>query len=499
MEKQTENFDDSISVNQLLDFVKKYWLKTMIRGGVSLFLTLAVFALVYAFLPMNKTFTRNIGLRLKSDVSASTFNYPNGKAFVDADLISQAVLRKVYEMNHLEDRIAFPDFVGSFYISSYDIERTRLDAAYRANLSQKGIKIAEIQSLELRYKEELAKLPNNWRSISMKKLFPLKESEQIKIVNDIPAVWFDLYSQLEMTPAPQIPSVALIADLEKHHEGYLSALEMSRLYLRNFSLVAEHLNQLADTREIKLKTGESLGDIQNQLAALKGHQFPMLYQYFLATPALRSRFDVFFVQGQLDAIERQLTKCTVRHQAAEKALEIILPRETVAGRTPAQSGKMDGAENLTMDNSFLPYFAQMVRNEYNNSIRKQVAGDLIKDKETVAELEAEKQYYLRLVKGYSAAKNASAAVTSAEFDSMFRRFQKSMAGISIKLTQLKELLIQNYSAKRNFYIPEGNVRVQKSALVSPVKLLLGLAALFALYNAVMVLLDFNKFLNVKQD
>jgi hypothetical protein len=82
---------------------------------------------------------------------------------------------------------------------------------------------------------------------------------------------------------------------------------------------------------------------------------------------------------------------------------------------------------------------------------------------------------------------------------MFRRFQKSMAGVSLKLTQLKELLLQNYMAKRNFYTTEGNVIYSKSPLVPPVKLLLGLFALFAIYNAAALVLDFNKFVSAKQD
>ena len=499
MNSENKNFDEGINLNQLLDFIKKIWLKTTLRGAISFFFMLVLFVLLYVLLPSEQIFTRNIGLELRKSDGVSVFSYPNGKAYVDADLLSQAVLRKVYSDNKLEGRVEFSDFVKSFLVSNLDAERAKLDAEYQAKLSNKGIKISEIQSLELQYKKSLASLPQAWRSISMKKLYPLKKAEQIKIVNEIPAAWFDIYSKLEALPVPTIPSLTLIADLEKRQEGSLSALEMSRLYLRQFTQAADRLQQLSDEREIKLRGGETLGDIQSQIAALRGYQFPMLYQYFLATPALRSRFDLFFIQGQLDTIERRLTNHKVRLAASEKALEIVAPKQTSTGGVAAGSGKTDGVENLMMDQSFLPYFAQMVRNEYNNSIRKNVATQLISHKEEIAELEAEKQYYHRLFKGYTTVKSTADAVTVSEFDAMFRRFQKSMAGVSLKLTQLKELLQQNYMAKRNFYTTEGNVIYSKSPLVPPVKLLLGLFALFAIYNAVAVLLDFNKFVSAKQD
>ena len=499
MNSENENFDEGINLNQLLDFIKKIWLKTTLRIVISLFFTLVLFALLYALLPSDRLFTRNIGLKLHKNDATSEFSYPNGKSYVDADLLSQVVLRKVYDDNKLEGRVDFSDFVESFFISDYDAERAKIEAEHRAKLSNKGIKISEIQSLELQYKKNLASLPQTWRSISMKKLYPLKKAEQIKIINEIPAAWFEIYSKLEALPVPVIPSLALIADLEKRQEGSLSALEMSRIYLRQFSQAATRLHQLSDEREIKLRGGETLGDIQNQIAALRGYQFPMLYQYFLMTPALRSRFDLFFIQGQLDTIERRLTNHKVRLEASEKALEIVAPRQTSTGGVVAGNCKADGVENMMMDQSFLPYFAQMVRNEYNNSIRKTVASQLISHKEEIAELEAEKQYYHRLLKGYTTVKSTADAVTVSEFDAMFRRFQKSMAGVSLKLTQLKELLQQNYMAKRNFYTTEGNVIYSKSPLVPPVKLLLGLFALFAIYNAVAVLLDFNKFVSAKQD
>ena len=95
MNSGNENLEDGFTLNMLLDFVRKVWVKTAVRVAVSFFFALVVFALLYVLLPSEQIFTRDIGLRLQQKANSATFVYPSGKNYVDSDLISQAVLRKL--------------------------------------------------------------------------------------------------------------------------------------------------------------------------------------------------------------------------------------------------------------------------------------------------------------------------------------------------------------------------------------------------------------------
>ena len=496
MNSGNENLEDGFTLNMLLDFVRKVWVKTAVRVAVSFFFALVVFALLYVLLPSEQIFTRDIGLRLQQKANSATFVYPSGKNYVDSDLISQAVLRKVYEKNKLNGRVTFQDFVESFYLSDYTLEQAQVEAAYRAGLSKKNLSVADIQTLKMRYDEDMAKIPRNWRSVSMKKLYPLKRSEQIKIVNEIPAVWFEVYSQLEKITLPQLPSVNSIAELRDRRQGTLATLEISRSYIQRLFATVMELNKLVDGRDIKLKTGESLGELQHQITLLQNYRLPLLYQYFYSSNALKNRFDLLYIRGRLDAIERDLVANAAQQTAAEKALEVVSPRNTALA---AASGKgKDNSVNLQLGDSFLPYLTQLVRNDYSNSIRTKIGSELLENKKEIARLETERFFHSRLEKNFLTQKSSTQAENAKEFNSLFEQFQKELASASLKLSNMAELLNNEYMANRIFYVTDGSVKLQKSNLVSPAKLLLGIIALFALYNAVAILLDFNSFFAVEE-
>lgn len=496
MNSENENFDEGISLSQLLDFTKKNWLKTTLRIVISLFFTLVLFALLYALLPSQKVFTRNIGLKLQK--KGETFIYPSGKDYVDADLISQVVLRKVYEKNNLENRVDFQDFAESFYISDFTLEQAAVEAAYRAGLARKNLQVADIQNLKLQYESDMAKIPRNWRSVSMKKLFPLTKVEQVKIINEVPAVWFEIYSQLESVSLPQIPVLNRIADLKNRHQGTLATLEISRSYILRLSALAADLDKLSDGREIKLKSGESLSELQNQISLLSDYQLPLLYQYFYSTAVLKSRLDHLFIRGRLDALDRELTYNKVQQTSIEKALDVVAPLQSMTGSGNGRS-KAENTGNLQIDNSFLLYLAQMIKNDYTNVIRGKIGSELLENKKVIARLETEKFYHERLEKNYLTQKNAVSNDSIKEFNVLFEQFLKDLASSTLKLSSMRDLLNSDYMANRTFYVSNGSVLFHKSSLVPPVKLLLGLFALFAIYNAAALVLDFNKFVSAKQD
>ncbi len=113
--RNTEYVDDEISLKEIFTYICKRKGKILFRGFVSLAVVVLVFACFYAFAPKTNTYGREIMLTLPKN-TAGTLVYPGGTVFSEADLVSPAVLKAVYETNKLQDRMSLAEFSALFFL-----------------------------------------------------------------------------------------------------------------------------------------------------------------------------------------------------------------------------------------------------------------------------------------------------------------------------------------------------------------------------------------------
>ena len=296
-----------------------------------------------------------------------------------------------------------------------------------------------------------------------------------------------------------MPSVNFVRDLSNADSGTLISLEKARICMRRISTVIKALNSRVPDRQLRLPSGESLGDLLTEIDNIATFQLAILRRYTLVTPELRSKFDRFFILGQLDAVEHHLTLLRNKQESIEKALNIVAPRK--AGAKHTVDGKTASGENsvLQLDGNFLPYFADLIRSDHTSALRINIASQMLELKNDLAYYETEKAYFTQLLKIYSETGRHPAAVKEktslVEFKRLLNSFNTNIVNVTGKLYKFRDMISAEYLAGRDFYIQAGSIKHHKEMLIKPVKLILFLVALWGIFNFVAVIIDFNKFIS----
>lgn len=498
---EPEQINEVLTISNILEFIKCYWVRGMVRGVLSLVGVGAIFVLCFFLLPKTEFYSRDIMLQLQKTIPRSTeiestnprsktavFCYPNLEPFVNTDLISIAVLKSVYEKNNLKDKVDFEDFSKAFAISDFNIEQAKIEAAYRAKLATKTIRIADIPDIEKTYRAELKSIPTDLLTVSAKKIPGLSSWEMAKIANEIPVEWYRIYSESEAKVLPQIPSPQLLDKLNNRY-GRLAALEKMRTYISQFKNIIEEMNEQLSNRNVTLKSGETLGDLLTDIDHVAKFNLVVMKQMLLGTSALKSDFDLLFLGGREDEINRQLEKEDAKVAALVTALDIIVPK-TVAAHQANSEKASAGTTQIMLDNSFMQNITSLIRNDANNSLRRVISQRMMLYKTEAAELAAEKSYFVKLKKDYN--NTAAAKSNASDYDKLFAESMNELKTASKKIAEFKKLIAQDYAVERRFYITLDSVKVLQADLISPVRLAAGLLAVWVLLNSGLLALAFMK-------
>lgn len=500
MNPENENHEDEISLKEIIAFLKKRMVKILLRGVVSLGFVLLILLLLYAFLPYSSNFYRDIVLLLQKP--DNVLCYPNGKAFSISDIISPLVLKEVYENNQLKDRIEFSKFRTLFSIANSEIKQEELDAEYRKKMSQRNLTVVDLQALEREYKLKKQTLSNDTLRIAMNPPSGFSRMEVTKIINEIPEAWFNIYSKLEAPKFPQIEASTHLKELRSQANrsgGYLILFEKTRLYNRQLLRMCAVLNEMLLGRNISLPSGEFLGDIQKQLESIDRYQLNVFRTYILMHPKYQGTFDKVFIYSNLQNIDQALIQVNIKHEGVMESLNILQSKIPDASMKAAASGKkMDSGITLQLDESFFNQFADMVRNDINNALRATYAKKAMEYGEQRAELEAEKAYFQQLLKDMenSGKQQISYSLNKDSLEQMLKGMYADLFSASSKVIQFRDMITTDYLSSRSFYVPVGNVQYQNEFRYPFRYFLIGLIAIWGLYNLVCIGWDFYQ-MNIK--
>lgn len=484
--------NDAVTLKTVLAFIKLKFGKIALRAGVSFGIVALAIILLYALLPRDTTQYRDIVILLPQVDNVP--QYPSGKAFSPNDIISPLVLESVYKSNEMDKQIPFPKFCALFSIYSSDVKQSKLDAEYRDKMRRKNITVVELQELERSYRNELQKVSVSSLRLTMNPPSGFSRMKITKILTDVPETWYRIYSKLEAKEFPQIETAIHLQNLRKQisRNGYLILLEKTRRYCRQVLNVCSTLDDMLQGQNVSLPTGEYLGDIHKELESIMRYQLDVLRQYILLTPQVQGTFDKIYLHSALQTVEQDLARLNIRYNSALEALNAL--QSNLGNSGPAKNGisttrnspsANTGLITLQLDKSFFNQFADMIRNDVNNTLRAKYAEKAIEYGDKRANLEADRMYYEQLLKGISAQKQDAlkiSVITPQSFHTMLQNMYTELFATSAKVIQLRDLLIEKYLTSRTFYVPVGPVQVLQEYRYSFKRLALALLALWALYN-----------------
>ena len=106
--EQAKDIQAEIGFSEIMQFLKKYWGRIFVTGILSILATAVFILAAYFLIPKKSVLMSEITVQLKSVLKKDKqeqISYPSNTPFSAHDLLSPAVLRKVYDEGKLAEKI----------------------------------------------------------------------------------------------------------------------------------------------------------------------------------------------------------------------------------------------------------------------------------------------------------------------------------------------------------------------------------------------------------
>jgi len=458
---QLEESSREIGFGEIIRFVRRYW-KKMILFAVTSLAVLLFFALAgFLLCPCESAYVCPISVQLQRN--GRTIVYPSNRPFSANDIISTAVLRQIYENNDLARKMPFGDFCKLFYISGIDVEKSVLAASFQSKLAyrSKTISLVELKSLENEYAEELQKLDHSSVQIAMSSFWKLSPQESCRILRQVPATWFDVYSKLEAKVMPRPESIARVRALRDGvaADGLLITLDRARLVCQDLKRTCGDLQALVMGQNVSLASGESLEDILCRLQDLELHRIrPLLMLVFENPGYKRSAVDDAFLRSTILDLERRIEVLKERYEGAAEGINILQARNPAPVSKAAAKAEQEPSLALNnLDGSFFASLAALIRGSQSIGLREKYAADALQFRENMAELNATKSHYEHLLKQLTQDDQRKKTASSEQFKQLEKRMFDELLLLCGKVHDFRELIMKRYLSDRQFFVTTGEV------------------------------------------
>ena len=121
--EQAQNLQTEIGFAEIIQFLKKYWGRIFVTGILSILATAVFILAAYFLIPKQSVLMSEVTIQRQNGKNMQgKIVYPSDTPFSANDLLSPAVLRKVYDENKLAEKIEFKDFCELFNLSQTNIK-----------------------------------------------------------------------------------------------------------------------------------------------------------------------------------------------------------------------------------------------------------------------------------------------------------------------------------------------------------------------------------------
>jgi len=413
--------------------------------------------------------------------------YPNEQLFSPSDVISPEVLHRVYENCNLRECIDYEEFAELFSFTASTTEKQFLDEKYAKALQRRNITGADIEKLESKYAEDLAKLDQGLFCLSFRKTPRIPA----KIAEGIPLKVLETWKEIYQVQNGRLPLNALTSKMEKDlnteaKDSPLIAVDRAIYYEEQMQAFCLALRQVLGTRQLTLpETGESLDDIMERLTYIRNCQLDILMQMVIENQSLRGVRDELFISGKIRNLEKQLAQAQGMRNSIAEALAQMGGSGTNAS-AGQNNGKATGETTLNFDASFFAQLDTLIRNDVMNKQRGTLANQYNEKGLEAAQLTAELEYYNNVRKQLSEYK--ARKIDKDAFAAQFHNTVDEMVQTAKQIDQLKTLTIDCEISEFQFYRPSGPTCIAQSAVISRTTLAAAVFVFWILINFCAVLI-----------
>ena len=477
---EKSEIQSEIGIKHVMNFVKQSWKKIIIFAGFSFAITVFLIVLGYIVLPREISYTSSVRIQLPKQ--KHTIVYPNGKVFSATDIISTAVLRRVYDNRKIEKKIPFDKFCGLFSLTGLDIERAKLAANFKDKLSNKKNTVVELKELEIEYNRALQRLDDGKISISMLASSEFSGKESAQILNDVADSWFKVYSKQEARVFPRVDSVTHVAGLHQNlrRDGKIISLDKARLVCHNLQVACRNLDEIVLGAKIALNSGETLGELRERLGMLHRHRILPMLLISTMFSEYKHPVDAIALQACIVSLDKSIQIASEKYEGVVTALQMLRASESITSNVSASSKEKPSTINMALDGTFVTSLEVLIRNASTVEMREHLTKRALDYKEELAELKAEKEYYVNLLN--TSRSNQKAGLSKEQLKAMEDNMFVELIDLCRKVNEFRELIFKEHVQNRIFYTTTGSVEKYSDFKIPFKRVVLALLFLLVLVN-----------------
>ena len=455
-----EKGQQEIDFGEVVFFLKTYWKKIVFFFALTFLGAAFLIAAGYFLLPRKELYTTSISIQLRKIDGWPV--YPSERRFSANDIISTAVLRRVYERNNLNGKISFKDFTRHFSLFGSDIKKGMLLAAYQSKFAKKNISLAELKRLEEEYEEALRKLDHDVVGIAAASSLKLGPQEVTKLLREVPVAWFDVYSTLESKVLPQMESAAQIRELRSSSsiDGWLITLDRARIVCGRLMDACQVLDQMLMGQRAVLPTGEGLADLLLRMRDLELRRIRPLLMFVSEKAAGKEvSWNAAFLRSSVLELEQRISMLKGKCDGAAEAINILHSGSSLnADKVRSSQAGQSAPLALNLDGNSFASLSALIRSSQSIPLRSKYAEKAFQFKENISELEAAKSHYEYMLRELDRQKAGSGSLSTEQFDKLTNAMFDELLLLCGKANTFREMILKDFLSSRQFFATTGEVQ-----------------------------------------
>lgn len=331
--------------------------------------------------------------------------YPNGARFTPADVISESVLRSVYDKNGLQASVKFEEFRSAFAVLPRNPALEEFRRSFRARLDDASLNQVERTKVEDEYESRVRALRNGEFTLIARPAEVWSGKLTPAMMSDILTEWsLQIKNRGVFKLDYSIYSANIVTDSEVYQGDYLFMLDRIRVTIDR---ILENIDQLeaipgmalvrAGPKQLSLQELKTMlrFDLRYRLAQLEVPVYGLgLYK--------NQAFSEAYINDRLFYLNLDAMSAKSRIASVEDALA----RYTASSIARTNESTSDGRLSAGTGNSIMPQLSESFLNrmldlanvQQDLTFRQELSRRPIELGKTLANIESERQVYNNIIR-----------------------------------------------------------------------------------------------------
>lgn len=351
--------------------------------------------------------------------------YPNGTKFSTEDLLSEPVLRRVYDENGLEKYAKFDRFRTSLFVTSSNRALELLELEYTGRLADPKLQPIDRQRLEREFREKAASMKSATFSLVLARNERLREMDKAlmeKVLRGVLEAWAEDAAKIRGALKYDLPiySKAMIQKDLLQSEDYLVGVDMLRTKVNRTIKSVDQLMKVSGIQVLRLPgSGPSLPEIRVRLEDLNTFRVGAMIGVIRTSGLSKNPASTLrYIESRLFDVRQEETLAQDKERKVKEAFGVYVGSEkrgpgSAGGKAVTEGSAGTGREMGTtavipqFGESFIDRLMQLANRNSDVPFRQDLTERMITSGLTQADAAKETAFYKELQVTFKGVRPAS--------------------------------------------------------------------------------------------